>query len=119
MGDVGVELVFFDKMAFKCTSSAVSTGAQGAVVVMGTFAEWDVELKVAAIRKGEGAAVATMDGATESVFGDGVWGAWARSAVASWECQCDNEGWGDCKAVWGRGSILSLCTCASFMLSKG
>ena len=49
MGDVGVELVFLDEMTFECTSGAVTTGAQGAAVVMGTFAERDVELKVAAI----------------------------------------------------------------------
>ena len=49
MGDVGVELVFLDEMAFECTSSAVTTGAQGAAVVVGTFAERDVELQVAAI----------------------------------------------------------------------
>ena len=63
--------------------------------------------------------MATMDGATESVFGDSVRGAWARSTVASWECQCDNEGWGDCEAFWGGDTILSPCICAPFMLSKG
>ena len=119
MGDVGVELVFLDEMIFECTSGAITTGAQGAAVIMGTFAERDVKLKVAAIRKGEGAAVATMDGAAESVFGDSVWGTWARSAVASWECQCDNEGWSDCEAFWDGDTVLSLCICAPFMLSKG
>ena len=49
MGDVGVELVFLDEMTFECTSGAVTTGARGAVVVVGTFAEWDVELKVATL----------------------------------------------------------------------
>ena len=49
MGDVGVELVFLDEMSFEGTSGAVTAGAQGAAVVMGTFAERDVELKIAAI----------------------------------------------------------------------
>ena len=49
MGDVGVKLVFLDEMAFECTSSAVSTGAQGAAVVMRAFAKWDVELEIAVI----------------------------------------------------------------------
>ena len=49
MGDVGVELVFFDEMTFECTSSAVSAGAQGTAVIVRAFAKWDVELKVAAI----------------------------------------------------------------------
>ena len=59
--------------------------------------------------------MAAVDRATESVFGNGVWGAWARSAVASWECQCD----GDCEVFWGGDTVLSLCIRAPFMLSKG
>ena len=39
MGDAGVELVFVDEVAFKCTSGVVSTGAQGAAVVVGSFTE--------------------------------------------------------------------------------
>ena len=46
---MGVKLVFICEVIFEGGSSAVSTGAQGAAVVMGTFAERDVELKVAAI----------------------------------------------------------------------
>ena len=49
MGDVSVELMFIDEVAFERTSGAVPAGAQGAAVVMGMFAERDVELKVAAI----------------------------------------------------------------------
>ena len=63
--------------------------------------------------------MATVDGTTKSVFANGVGGAWIRSAVASWECQFDNEGWGDCEVFWGEHTILSLCICAPFMLSKG
>ena len=63
--------------------------------------------------------MAAVDGATKSVFSDCIWGAWARSAVANWECQCDSEEWGDCEVFWGEDVILLLCTCAPFMLSKG
>ena len=49
MGDVGVELVLFNEMVFECTSGAITTGAQGAAVVVGTFAELGVELKVTTI----------------------------------------------------------------------
>ena len=46
---MGVKLVFVDKVAFKRTSGVVLTGAQRTAVVMGVFAEQDVELKVTAI----------------------------------------------------------------------
>ena len=49
MGDVCVKLMFIDEVAFKCTSGAVLAGAQGATVVAGLFAEWDVELEIAVI----------------------------------------------------------------------
>ena len=41
--------MFVDKVVLEGTSSAVSTGAQGAAVVMRAFAKWDVELEIAVI----------------------------------------------------------------------
>ena len=49
MGDVGVELVFVNEVVFECVSGTITTGAQGATVVMGSFAKLDVKLKVAVV----------------------------------------------------------------------
>ena len=49
MGDMGVEFVLVDEVTFKGVSGAVSARAQRATVVMGAFAERDVELEVATI----------------------------------------------------------------------
>ena len=49
VGDMGVKLVFVDKVVLKGTSSMVSARAQGAAMVMGTFTKQDVKLEVTAI----------------------------------------------------------------------
>ena len=63
--------------------------------------------------------MATMDGATKSIFGDRVQGAWAWSTVASWECQCEGEDGVDCEVFWGKYALCSSWNCVLFMLSKG
>ena len=91
MSGACVKLVFVCKVVLEGNSGTVLAGAQDAAVETGMFTKQGVKLKVAAIRKGEGAVMAAMDGVAESVFVDCIRGAWAWSAVASWECQCEGN----------------------------
>ena len=83
--------MLIDKMVLKSFMSIETMGAEWTAMVMGVFAEQDMELEVVVSGEHKVAARAVVCMATGLIICNCERGWWAQRAVTSWEHQSDGD----------------------------